>query len=84
MGKAVNNLVDYVELDNAIVERDNSDFANYCQSHCEDITEVCDCIKLIRDYIDNLSDNDFEKYSEYQLVISYMQEIKDTIKKVLD
>ena len=86
MCKAVNNLRGYVEINDIIIrlEGEETDFPKFCDEHCRDIEEVCDCVELIRDYISNLDDNDFEKYDDYKLVKHYMYDIEQLIKKVLD
>lgn len=83
--KPYNRLREYVELDKNIIERDEiSDFIRFCDQHCDDITDVCDCLDEIVGYIDRLDENDFEKYEEYCFVKSFLEPIKDIIKKVID
>lgn len=83
--KPYNRLREYVELDKNIIERDEiSDFIRFCDQHCDDITDVCDCLDEIKSFIDSIDYNDFAIYDEYRSVMAYMNDIKDIIKKVID
>lgn len=78
-------LKDYIETDDVLIDKsEDSDFAKFCDEHCNDIESVLDCIDEIDNYIDELDENDFEKYRDYNLVYCHLQEIKDLIKKVVD
>lgn len=83
--KAVNSLEKYVEIDNLIIfKNDNSDFVDFCNNHNDNIINVCECIREIKSYINGINENEFENESEYNLVMHYMREIKEIIKKVID
>lgn len=83
--KAYNNLKKYIEIDNIIIDKDNDDdFTEFCQNHIDDIDEMLTCVDEILFYIDNMEENDFDNASEYNLVMYYMRQIKEIIKKVID
>lgn len=83
--KAYNNLKKYIEIDNIIIDKDNDDdFTEFCQNHIDDIDEMLTCVDEILFYIDNMEENDFDNTSEYNLVMYYMRQIKEIIKKVID
>lgn len=40
--KHIQNLKDYIRIDKENINYDDSDFAQFCKSHCEDIQAVLD------------------------------------------
>lgn len=43
--KNIKNLKEYIRLDRENIVYDDSDFAKFCKSHCEDIQAVLDELK---------------------------------------
>lgn len=48
----IKNLKQYIKEDE-IIENDNSDFAQFCKSHCEDIQAILDYIEKLENIIKN-------------------------------
>lgn len=46
--KNINNLKEYIRLDRENIVYDDSDFAKFCKSHCEDIQAVLDELEKYR------------------------------------
>lgn len=46
--KNIKNLKDYIRLDRENIVYDDSDFAKFCKSHCEDIQTVLDELEKYR------------------------------------
>ena len=46
--KNIKNLKDYIRLDREYIVYDDSDFAKFCKSHCEDIQAVLDELEKYR------------------------------------
>lgn len=70
--KHIENLKKYIKED-VVIEKDNSDFAQYCKGHCEDIQAVLDELdrrikpevieEKIKEY-EGLKEMDMQAYEE--------------------
>lgn len=49
----IKNLKDYIRIDKDNINYDDSDFAQFCKSHCEDIQAVLDYIEKLENIIKN-------------------------------
>lgn len=61
--KHIQNLKDYIRIDKDNINYDDSDFAQFCKSHCEDIQAVLDELnnRIPKFLYDELNE-DFESY----------------------
>lgn len=49
----IKNLKDYIRIDKDNINYDDSDFAQFCKSHCEDIQAILDYIEKLENIIKN-------------------------------
>lgn len=49
----IKNLKDYIRIDKDNINYDDSDFAQFCKSHCEDIQAVLEYIEKLEKEIEN-------------------------------
>lgn len=83
--KPVNSLEHYVEIDNLLIDKnEKSDFVDFCNAQNDDIIEVCECIREISSFINNVEENDFDTEKEYNITKYYLNQISEIIKKVID
>lgn len=47
--KHIENLKKYIKED-VVIEKDDSDFAQYCKGHCEDIQAVLEELEILQEY----------------------------------
>ena len=83
--KAVARLQEYVKLDNDIIDKnEESDFTKFCESHCEDILAVLDCVDQIDFLIKNLDSSDFYDTHDYLVVKDFLKKITSILQNIID
>lgn len=75
----IKNLKDYIRIDKDNINYDDSDFAQFCKSHCEDIQAVLDELENQKELIKDCD----EKYSRLYKFHNNQCITKDFVKEIV-
>ena len=75
--KHIKNLKQYIK-DDEIIENDNSDFAQFCKGHCEDIQAILDELenRIPKEEVEKYFKNTREKRRKEYLHKYYLENLK--------
>ena len=83
--KHINNLKDYIRIDKENIVYDDSDFSEFCRSHCKDIQAVLDELdRRIKPETIEENLNDLMKKLEIADLSGFYDEVKDIKENLLN